>query len=161
MGQPWSVNAQPLTFSLLTLTYVRMLPPHLPGDATQFGSPAAKAVQLHVCHHVTVIDSLPLVISFNSGHSALHPDSLEMTFERGNQWLKGDLSFLSFLSFSFPVLQCVVQVLVHVSNGLKGTEAHFSYRKHCSWNASSVVPPFILWPCDITSHHHVSHLHDL
>ena len=35
----------------------------------------------------------------------------------------------------------------------------FSHRKHCSWNASSLAPPLILWLCDITLRHHVTHLH--
>ena len=32
------------------------------------------------------------------------------------------------------------------------------HRKHCSWNASSVVTPLILWLLDITLCHHVTHL---
>ena len=40
------------------------------------------------------------------------------------------------------------------------TEAPLSHRKHCSLNASSVVLPLILWLCDITLCHHVTHLHN-
>ena len=37
---------------------------------------------------------------------------------------------------------------------------HVSW-KHCSWKASSVVLPLILWLCDITLRPHVKHLHKL
>ena len=36
------------------------------------------------------------------------------------------------------------------------TGAPLSHRKHCSWNASSVLQPFILWLCDITLLHRVT-----
>ena len=41
------------------------------------------------------------------------------------------------------------------------TEAPLSHRKHSSLNASSVVPPLILWLCYITLHHHATHLHNV
>ena len=41
------------------------------------------------------------------------------------------------------------------------TEAPLSHRKQLLWNTSSVVPPLILWLCDITLHHHVIHFHNL
>ena len=36
-----------------------------------------------------------------------------------------------------------------------------SHRKHRTWNASSVVPLLILWFCDVTLRHHVTHFHNL
>ena len=36
-----------------------------------------------------------------------------------------------------------------------------SHRKHWSWNALSVVPPLILWLCDITLHHQVTRLYKI
>ena len=39
------------------------------------------------------------------------------------------------------------------------TEAPLSYSKQCTWNTSSVVPPLILWLCDIVPCHHVAHFH--
>ena len=39
-------------------------------------------------------------------------------------------------------------------------EASLSHRNQCSWNASTAVQPLILWLCDITLHHHVTHLHN-
>ena len=56
---------------------------------------------------------------------------------------------MPFLIFSF--LQCLMYVLV---------QAPLSHRKHCSRNASSVVPPLITWLCDITLCHRVTHLHN-
>ena len=41
------------------------------------------------------------------------------------------------------------------------TEAPLSHRKHCSSNASRVVPPLSQWLCDITLRHIVTHLHNL
>ena len=40
-------------------------------------------------------------------------------------------------------------------------EAPLSHRKHCSWNASSVISLYISWLCDITLCHHVTHLYNL
>ena len=41
------------------------------------------------------------------------------------------------------------------------TEVCVSHIKYCSWNTSPVIPPSILWLCDITLCHHVTHLHHL
>ena len=41
------------------------------------------------------------------------------------------------------------------------TDAPLSYRKHCSWNASSAVLPLIPRLCDITLRHHVTNPHHL
>ena len=72
---------------------------------------------------------------------------------------KGDL--LCFFVLSFPFFQCVY-VLVNVNvkeckrfcklKRPKSTPP-LSHRKHCSWNASSVVPPLIPWLCAITLCH--------
>ena len=59
--------------------------------------------------------------------------------------------------FSFPSCACKRSWNLKKK---KVKQAPLSYRKRCSWNASSVVSPLILWLCDITLHHHVTHLHD-
>ena len=41
----------------------------------------------------------------------------------------------------------------------RSTEAHFSHRKHCSPNASSVAPPLIPWHRDITLPQQVTYFH--
>ena len=72
--------------------------------------------------------------------------------------IKGNLSSFSHL-FS-PFLQCFIcSCACKRSRKLERSmfalvEAPLSHRKHCSWNASSTVPPSILWFCDITLHHH-------
>lgn len=52
-------------------------------------------------------------------------------------------AFICFLSST---------VLVHAND-------HENTDRSCSWNTSSVLPLFILWLCDITSHHRVTHVH--
>ena len=71
---------------------------------------------------------------------------------------KGDLNH-------FPSVYYIISFAYKRSWNLKRskstpTEAPFSHRKPCSWNASSEVPPLIPWLCDITLRHHVSHLHN-
>ena len=67
------------------------------------------------------------------------------------------------VSFRFiPVLQCVTYILVSVKDlvlevqkvKVGPTEAPLSHRKHCSWNASSVVQHFI----SLTLWHHTEWL---
>ena len=63
--------------------------------------------------------------------------------------------------YHFPVLQCFIcscAFLKLTFLNLKrpksaSTKAPLSYRKHCSWNASSVAPPVTLW------HHTMSPSH--
>ena len=59
-----------------------------------------------------------------------------------------------------PLSFSVLHFLAHVKDP-RPTGAPLSHRKHCSWNASPVVPPLILWLCDITLRHHVKLLHNL
>ena len=74
-----------------------------------------------------------------------------------------------FAFFFFPPLSvCVLHMFLCMLKILKVKKVKactnfflLSYRKHCSWNASSVAPPLILWLCDIELHHHVTHLHNL
>ena len=63
----------------------------------------------------------------------------------------------------FPSLQCVIWVPTHGKRSWKFTprEAPLSHRKHCFWNASSVVPPLTLCFCDITFGHPVTLLLNL
>ena len=72
---------------------------------------------------------------------------------------------LCFFMF-FPLLHCVLYVCIccackRVRVKSAPTESPLSHRKHCSWNASSVVSPLILWLCDITLCHRVTYLHNL
>ena len=68
-----------------------------------------------------------------------------------------------FFPISFSVYLFLQKILKIKKKSSKSTptEAPLSHSKHCSWNASSVVPPLILWICDITLCHRVTHLYNL
>ena len=68
-----------------------------------------------------------------------------------HQWTVGYNLLFSFLFLSLSVFVWLffIQKILK-SNESTPTEVPLSHTKHCSWNASSVVPPFILWLCDIT-----------
>ena len=90
--------------------------------------------------------------------------SLMMQLKASKQGSQHQVNFagelLHFLFF-FPVpLVCYLGICAcKISWKFKMPNVSpLSLRKYCSWNSLSVVSPLILWHCDVTIHHHVTHL---
>ena len=70
--------------------------------------------------------------------------------------VKGDLLYFFFHFFCH---HCSIKTKgLEVKVKSTPAETLISYKNHCSWNASSPVPPLILWLCDITLCHYVTML---